>query len=80
MRSANHDAACRCDGCLVTSIFGCKVSEGIAGPSIHVRIAGMCFHGVNYELQGGVQKDKGCMRVFIDGAIVTYGRVLLGWR
>ena len=78
MRSANHDAACCCDGCLVTSIIACKASNGIASPMIQVRIAGICFHGVNYALQGGVQKDKGCMRVFIYGAIVTYGRVLLG--
>ena len=29
--------------------------------------------------RGGVWEDSGCMRVDIDGAIVTYGRVLLGW-
>ena len=52
VRSANHDAACRCDGCFVTSIIACKVSNGIGSPVINARIAGMCFHGVNYALQG----------------------------
>ena len=45
---------------------------------IHARIAGMGFHGVNYALQCGVWENLGCMRVEIDGAIVTYGRALLG--
>ena len=49
--TANHDAACCCDGCLDVSIIECEDSQYIASPTIHVRMAGMGFHGVKYALQ-----------------------------
>ena len=52
IKPANHNAACCCNGCLATSIFECKLCNGVAGPFIHVRIAGIGFHGINYALQG----------------------------
>ena len=40
--------------------------------------SGLAFMASSMRCRGGVWKDLGCMRVDIDGAIVTYGRVLLG--
>ena len=42
-------------------------------------LPGCAFMASIMHCRGRVREDLGCMRVDIDGAIVTYGRVLLGW-
>ena len=61
------------------ALFNARCPKAKQASSFTSRLPECAFMVSTMHCRGEVWEDLGCMRVNKDGAIVTYGRILLGW-